>query len=368
MAVRKIVTIPDPILITPTTKVEVLDKFFGLFSHDIGIDLGTANTLVYVRGKGILIREPSVVTIHKKTKEVLAVGSEAKRMLGKTPQTIEAIRPLRDGVISDFYVAEKMIEYFIKMVHELPSNFPKIPRPRVVLGVPSGITSVERKAVVDATRSAGARSAYLIEEPMAAAIGAGLPVQEPKGTMVVDMGGGTSEIALISLGGMVINKSLRIAGDELDVAVVNYAKSKYNLLLGERTAEEVKFALGSAMPFDNEDELDVSLRGRDLRSGLPKSIRVTAGDIREALEAPLNLIINSIKDAIEEAPPELVPDILKGGITLAGGTSLLRNFDRLLQKETQVPVHVTKDPMTCVVRGCGVVLDDLDLLEKVKIS
>ncbi|MBT6401787.1 rod shape-determining protein [candidate division WWE3 bacterium] len=346
----------------------MINKFFGLFSHDIGIDLGTANTLVYVRGKGILIREPSVVTIHKKTKEVLAVGSEAKRMLGKTPQTIQAIRPLRDGVISDFYVAEKMIEYFIKAVHDVPSKFPKVPRPRVVLGVPSGITSVERKAVVDATRNAGARLAYLIEEPMAAAIGAGLPVQEPMGTMIVDMGGGTAEIAVISLGGIVINKSLRIAGDEMDTAIVNHAKEKFNLLLGERTAEEIKLTVGSAMEFDGEDEIEATFRGRDLRTGLPKSIKVSAADIREALKEPVTMIVESIKDAIEETPPELVPDILKNGIVLAGGTSLLRNLDKLLEKETNVPVRVAKDPMTCVVRGCGIVLDDLDLLARVRIT
>lgn len=348
--------------------LKMINKLLGLFSHDIGIDLGTSNTLVYVRGKGILVREPSVVTIHKKTKEVLAVGVEAKRMLGKTPQTIMAIRPLRDGVISDFYVAEKMLEYFIKAVHDIPSKFPKIPRPRVVLGVPSGITSVERKAVVDATRSAGARIAYLIEEPMAAAIGAGLPVQEPRGTMIADLGGGTSEIAVISLGGIVISKSIRIAGDEMDIAIVNYAKEKYNLLLGERTAEEIKLFVGSAMEFDGEDEIKASLRGRDLRTGLPKSINVSAGDIREALKVPIASIVNTIKDAIEETPPELVPDILKHGIVLAGGTSLLRSLDKLLEKETQVPVRVVKDPMTCVVRGCGIVLDDLDLLERVKIS
>jgi rod shape-determining protein MreB and related proteins len=347
---------------------QMINKFFGLFSHDIGIDLGTANTLVYVRGKGILIREPSVVTIHKKTKEVLAVGSEAKRMLGKTPQTIQAIRPLRDGVISDFYVAEKMIEYFIKAVHDVPSKFPKVPRPRVVLGVPSGITSVERKAVVDATRNAGARLAYLIEEPMAAAIGAGLPVQEPMGTMIVDMGGGTAEIAVISLGGIVINKSLRIAGDEMDTAIVNHAKEKFNLLLGERTAEEIKLTVGSAMEFDGEDEIEATFRGRDLRTGLPKSIKVSAADIREALKEPVTMIVESIKDAIEETPPELVPDILKNGIVLAGGTSLLRNLDKLLEKETNVPVRVAKDPMTCVVRGCGIVLDDLDLLARVRIT
>ena len=346
----------------------MLNRFFGLFSHDIGIDLGTANTLVYVRGKGILIREPSVVAIHKKTREVLAVGAEAKRMLGKTPQTIQAIRPLKDGVISDFYVAEKMIEHFIKAVHDVPSRFPKIPRPRVVLGVPSGITSVERKAVVDATRDAGARSAYLIEEPMAAAIGAGLPVQEPYGTMIVDMGGGTSEIAVISLGGIVINKSLRVAGDEMDEAIVAYAKEKFNLLLGERTAEEIKFTVGSAMEFEGENEIEATFRGRDLKTGLPRSIKVSAADIREALKGPVTTIVDAIKDAIEETPPELVPDILKHGIILAGGTSLLRNLDKLLSKETNVPVMVAKDPMTCVVRGCGIVLDDLDLLERVKIS
>lgn len=346
----------------------MLNRILGQFSHDIGIDLGTANTLVYVKGKGILVREPSVVTIHKKTKEVLAIGSEAKRMLGKTPQTIQAIRPLRDGVISDFYVAEKMIEYFIKSVHDIPSKYPKIPRPRVVLGVPSGITSVERKAVIDATRNAGARLAYLIEEPMAAAIGAGLPVQEPQGTMIVDMGGGTSEIAVISLGGIVINKSLRVAGDEMDQAIVNFAKEKYNLLLGERTAEEIKFTIGSASKFEDEDEIEAKFRGRDLRSGLPKEVEVTASDVRDALESPVKMIVESVRDAIEETPPELVPDILKHGITLAGGTSQLRNFDKLLEKEVKVPVKLAKDPITCVVRGCGVVLDDLDLLKRVRID
>lgn len=346
----------------------MLDRIFGAFSHDIGIDLGTANTLVYVRGKGILVREPSVVTIHKKTKEVLAVGAEAKRMLGKTPSTIEAVRPLRDGVISDFYVAEKMIEYFIKSVHDMPSKLPKIPRPRVVLGVPSGITSVERKAVVDATKNAGARSAFLVEEPMAAAIGAGLPIQEPQGTMIVDMGGGTSEIAVISLGGIVINKSLRVAGDEMDQDIVNYAKNHHNLLLGDRTAEEIKFNAGSASQFDGEQNVKAILRGRDLKTGLPRSIEVRSGEIREAMKPSIYQIINAVKDAIEETPPELVPDILKSGIVLAGGTSLLRNFDKLMSEEVQVPVEVAKDPMTCVVRGCGVVLDDLELLERVRIS
>lgn len=346
----------------------MINKFFGYFSHDIGIDLGTANTLVFVKGRGILIREPSVVTIHKKSKDVLAVGADAKRMLGKTPNTIEAIRPLRAGVISDFYVAEKMIEYFIKSVHDIPSKFPKVPRPRVVMGVPSGITSVERKAVIDAARNAGAREVYLVEEPMAAAIGAELPVQEPRGTMVVDMGGGTSEIAVISLGGLVISKSLRVAGDRMDKAIVSYARQEHNLLLGERTAEKIKFIVGSASEFEDKNGKITTFRGRDLKTGLPRSIEVSAEDIREALKTPIRLIVNTIKDVIEETPPELVPDILENGITLAGGTSQLRNFDKLLEKEIQVPVRVAKDPMTCVVRGCGVVLDDLDLLQKVSIK
>ena len=346
----------------------MLNKFWNRFSYDIGIDLGTANTLVYVRGKGILIREPTVVTIHKKTKEVLAVGSEAKRMIGKTPSSIAAIRPLRDGVISDFYVTQKMLEYYVKLVHEIPSQFPKIPRPRVVLGVPQGVTSVERKAVVDAARSSGAREAYLLEEPMAAAIGIGLPVLDPQGTMVVDMGGGTSEIAVISLGGIVVNKSLRVAGDELDQEIVNYAKNQYNLLLGERTAEEIKFSIGNVMEYEGEDAGKAVFRGRDLKSGLPRSIEITPAEIREALKMPVYSIIDAIKDAIEETPAELVSDILKNGITLAGGTSLLRGMDRLMSSELKVPVRVAPDPMTCVVRGCGIVLDDHGLLNKVKVS
>lgn len=346
----------------------MFDKIFGFFSHDIGIDLGTSNCLVYVKGKGILIREPSVVTIHKKTKDVLAVGAEAKRMLGKTPAAIEAIRPLKDGVISDFYVAEKMLEYFIKKVHDTPSKFPKIPRPRVVLGVPSGITSVERKAVMDATKNAGARFACLIEEPMAAAIGAGLPIGEPRGTMIVDMGGGTSEIAVISLGGIVISKSLRVAGDEMDQEIVNYAKKEHNLLLGERTAEEVKIKVGSATEFEGEKDVTAFLRGRDLQTGLPRSVEVHAGEIREALQNPIYVVLNSMKDAIEEIPPELVPDIIKDGVVLCGGTSLLRNIDKLMSLELKVPVRVAEDPMTCVVRGCGAALDDFDLLKRVSIG
>lgn len=346
----------------------MINKFWSLFSYDIGIDLGTANTLVYVKGKGILIREPSVVTIHQKTKEVLAVGDEAKRMLGKTPKAITAIRPLRDGVISDFYIAEKMISHFINIVHQTPSRFPKIPKPRVVLGVPSGVTSVERKAVVDAAKSAGAREAYLIEEPMAAAIGADLPILEPTGTMIVDMGGGTSEIAVISLGGVVVSKSLRIAGDEMDEEIVNYAKSKHNLLLGERTAEEIKISIGNVIEFENEKEYKGVFRGRDLKTGLPRSIEVMPSEIREALKISVYTIINAVKDAIEETPAELVPDILKNGITLAGGTSLLKGFDKLMSRELGVPVHLAQDPITCVVRGCAKVLNDDELLRRVKIS
>lgn len=345
----------------------MINRALGYFSHDIGIDLGTANTLVYVRGKGIVIREPSVVAIHKKTKEVLAVGKEAKRMLGKTPQTIQAIRPLRDGVISDFYVTEKMISYFIKAVHQSPSRFPKIPRPRAVMGVPSGVTSVERKAVIDAAKNAGAREVFLIEEPMAAAIGSNLAVNEPQGTMIVDMGGGTTEIAVISLGGLVVNKSLRIAGDEMDEAIVNYARDIHNLLLGERSAEEVKCQIGNAIEFEKETDFSAVLRGRDLKTGLPRSVEVEPAEIREALKYPIDEIITGVKDAIEETPAELMSDIVRDGLVLAGGTSLLRGIDKLMSYELKVPVKVSQDPLTCVVRGCGKLLEDLKLLEQVRI-
>ncbi len=345
----------------------MLNKLLEHFSYDIGIDLGTANTLVYVKGKGILIREPTVVTIHKKSKEILAVGSEAKRMLGKTPQSLCAIRPLRDGVISDFYVTEKMLSHFIRRVHEMPSKFPKIPKPRVVLGVPQGVTSVERKAVIDAARNAGARDAFLLDEPMAASIGVGMPVLDPCGSMIVDMGGGTSEIAVISLGGIVVNKSLRVAGDELDQEIVNYAKTKYNLLLGEKTAEEIKMSIGNVMEYEGEFKETALFRGRDLKTGLPRSIEITPQEIRDVLKVPVYSIIDGVKDAIEETPAELVPDILKNGITIAGGTSLLKGLDKLMSHEIKVPVHVVSDPMTCVVKGCGKVLDDEELLRKVRI-
>lgn len=346
----------------------MLDKLYSLFSHDIGMDLGTSNTLVYVKGKGILIREPSVVTMHKKTKQVLAVGEEARKMLGKTPSSLLAIRPLKDGVISDFKAAEKMIEYFIKQIHKIPSRFPKIPKPRMVIGVPSGVTSVERRAVIDVARNAGAREVYLLDEPMAAAIGCGIDVSIPKGNMIVDLGGGTTEIAVISLSGLVVNKSLRIAGDELDMEIVNYAKDRYNLLLGERTAEMIKCTIGSVLDIEGSDPLKTLMRGRDLKTGLPRAVEISSFEIKEALLPAIKIIMGGIKDAIEDTPAELMPDIVSEGIILAGGTSQLRGLDKFLSHELKIPVRVAGDPMTAVVRGCGKVLNDLDLLEKIKIS
>ncbi len=354
----------------------MLDYFFGLFSHDIGIDLGTANTLVLVRGKGIVIREPSIVAQHKKTKQILAIGSEAKKMVGKTPATIVAIRPLRDGVISDFEVTEKMLTTFIHKVHERPGSIlPSIPKPRVAVGIPSGVTEVERRAVQDAALSAGARVAYLVEEPMAAAIGVGLPITEPMGNMVVDMGGGTTEVAVISLGGIVVNRSIRIAGDELDQDIINYLRLRYGLLIGEKTAEEVKIAIGSAWPLTEIEsepgktgkERDYVARGRDLETGLPKSIRISSSEVREAISGPISVIVQSISDTIEETPPELVSDILERGITLCGGGALLPGLAHRIAKETKMPVWVADDPLTCVVRGCARVLEEKDLLERVRV-
>lgn len=348
----------------------MLNKIFKLFSHDIGIDLGTVNTLVLVMGKGVVIREPSVVAIHKKSKQVLAIGTEARRMIGRTPQAIEAVRPLRDGVISDFDTTEAMLKFFIQKVHKSPKNgilaLPKIPRPRIVVGVPSGATEVERRAVQDAALSAGARSAFLIEEPMAASIGAGLPIEEPEGNLIIDIGGGTTEIAVISLGGMVINRSLRIAGDELDEDIVNYLRLRYGLFIGERTAEEVKVAIGSVMPL--KDEKETVVRGRDLATGLPKSIKLSSTEIREAIAPTINQMISTIHEVLEETPPELLSDILERGMTLAGGGALLKGLDKRISDETKIPVWVADDPLTCVVRGCGRVLEDLDLLSKVKVT
>ncbi len=344
----------------------MLNRLWSLFSYDVGIDLGTANILVMVSGKGIVIREPSVVAQHKKTKRILAIGTEAKEMIGRTPAAIVAIRPLRDGVISDFDSTEEMLRFYIHKVHETPGLWPKIPRPRVVIGIPSGVTEVERRAVQDAALRAGAREAFLIEEPMAAAIGAGLPVEDSSGNMIVDIGGGTTEVAIISLGGIVVNRSLRIAGDELDEAIIAYSRTRYNLLIGERTAEDLKISIGSAGPLKNEKE--TVIRGRDLETGLPKSIRVSSTEIREAIAGPVQMIIEAIADTIEETPPELVADVMERGITLAGGGAQLPGLAERIARETKMPVWVADDSMTCVVRGCGKVLENAELLEKVKVS
>jgi rod shape-determining protein MreB and related proteins len=343
----------------------LFDGLLGLLSHDVGIDLGTANTLVTVRNRGIVISEPSVVAMDTRSKRVLAIGAEAKRMVGRTPANIVAIRPLRDGVISDFDVTEQMIRYFINKVHD---RYARIPRPRVLVGIPSGVTEVEKRAVRDATVNAGARWSRLIEEPMAAAIGAGLPVSEPSGSLIVDIGGGTTEVAVISLGGIVVSRSVRIGGDEMDTDIVSFARREYNLLMGERTAEEIKIAVGSAYPDEKGDERTVTFRGRDLLTGLPRSVEVGGDQIREALEPSIVQIVEAIKETIEETPPELVADIMDQGIVLAGGGALLGGLDRRVAEATQMPVHIADDPLTCVVRGTGRVLEELDQLERVLVS
>jgi len=344
--------------------ISPLNALLGLFSLDIGIDLGTANTLVMVRGKGIVINEPSVVAIDKKTKKPLAIGLEAKEMIGRTPANIVAVRPLRDGVISDFDMTERMLHYFINKVHD--RMVLRVPRPRVVVGIPSGVTEVEKRAVHDATVSAGARETYLIEEPMAAAIGAGLPVTESVGSMVVDIGGGTTEVALISLGGIVLNRSIRVAGDEMDEAIIQYARQKYNLYVGERMAEKCKISIGSAFPMEREQTM--ALRGRNLITGLPESVEVSSVEIREALSDCVQVIIDTVRDALDETPPELVADLMEQGITLAGGGSLLHGLAERLSDETKMHVYVADDPLTCVARGAGKVLESLDVLRKVLVS
>ena len=344
--------------------ISPLNALMGLFSLDIGIDLGTANTLVNVRGKGIVINEPSVVAIDKKTKKPLAIGLEAKEMIGRTPGNIIAVRPLRDGVISDFDMTERMLHYFIYKVHE--QMVLRIPRPRVVVGIPSGVTEVEKRAVYDATLSAGAREAYLIEEPMAAAIGAGLPVTESVGSMIVDIGGGTTEVAVISLGGIVTSRSIRVAGDEMDEAIIQYARQKYNLFIGERMAEKCKIAIGSAYPMEREQTM--TLRGRNLITGLPESVEVSSVEIREALSDCVQMIVDTVRDALDETPPELVADLMEQGIALAGGGALLHGIAQRLSEETKMRVYVADDPMTCVARGAGKVLESLDVLRKVLVS
>ncbi len=342
-----------------------LNRVFGSFSYDIGIDLGTANTLVWVAGKGILIREPSVVAMQKKTKEVLAIGQSAKKMLGRAPASINVIRPLKDGVIADFDATAAMLDYYIKKVHESGGIVPKIPRPKVVIGIPSGVTQVERKAVADATMSAGAREAILIEEPMAAAIGAGLKVQNPDGKLIVDIGGGTSEIAVISLGGVVVGRSIRIAGDEMNDAIINHVRLRYSLLIGEATAEEVKINIGSAVVTKEKQHV---VRGRDLEKGLPKSIKLSSNEIREAISPIIAEIAKNISDTLEETPPELVSDIMKNGIVMAGGGSLLAGIDIHISSETKMPVVVADDPLTCVVRGCGEVLQNPGLMKDIRLT
>ncbi len=339
----------------------MLARWFGKLSRDVGIDLGTKNTLVYVKDKGIVINEPSVVAVNSKTDQILAVGEEARRMVGKTPSHIVAVRPLMSGVISDFEVTERMLKHFIDKVHRENSFF--LTRPRVVIGIPLGVTEVERKAVEDATLHAGAREVFLIEEPMAAAIGARLPIQDASGNMIVDMGGGTTEIAVISLGGIVSWRSLRIAGNELDQNIIQYAREHFNLLLGERTAEELKMKIGGVT--DEVDILEAPMRGRDLLTGLPKEVIATTAHLRDAMNRSVNLIIDNIKATIEATPPELVADIYSRGVYLTGGGALLRGLASAIQHDTHIPVHVVDDPLTAVVRGAGIVLDDLDNLRTV---
>jgi len=344
----------------------MLDFLFRLVSYDLGIDLGTTHTFVLVSGKGIVVREPSVVARQKRTKSILAIGSEAKKMLGKTPQNIEAFHPLRHGVIADFDATQALLEYYIKKVHESPGLFPKIPKPKVVIGVPSGVTEVEQRAVQDAALSAGARQAYLIEEPMAAAIGIGLPVSEPGGFFVCDIGGGTAEIAVISLGGIVLNRSLRVAGDDFDEAILNFLRLKYSLLIGLPTAEEIKIAIGSVFPHGQERQMIV--RGRDLETGLPKSLKISETEIREALSLAASQIVAAISDLLEETPPELVSDIMNRGIVLCGGSSQIVGLDKMIAEATKMPVWVADDPQTAVVRGCGKLLGDPALLSRVRIT
>lgn len=341
----------------------MMDRLWRTVTHDVGIDLGTANTLVLVSGKGVVIREPSVVALHKKTKQIIAIGTEAKKMVGKMPANLTYVRPLRDGVISDFDVTLAMLRYFIKKVHQREGLMPKIPKPRVVIGIPSGVTPVEKRAVQDAALSAGAREVYLVEEAMAAAIGAGLPIDDASGSMIVDIGGGTTEIATISLGGMVANRSLRIAGDEMDQDIINYARTRHNLLIGERTAEEIKIAAGSAYP--GEKKL-ARLRGRDLATGLPREVAISSDETREAMAGTLNEIITGIKDTLEETPPEIVSDFVERGIVITGGGALLQGIAEKIAAELKMPVVVADDPLTTVVRGTGRVLEEEGLLKKVK--
>lgn len=370
----------------------MFDSIFSLFSYDLGIDLGTANTVVYIKGKGIAVREPSIVARHNKTKKVIAIGGEAKKMLGKTPATISAIRPLEHGVISDFDAATAMLQHYIKKVHEIGTPLPHFARPRVVVGIPSGVTEVERRAVWEAALQAGARACYLIEEPMASAIGANVSVFEPTGVLIVDIGGGTTEIAVISLGGIVVNRSLKVAGNDMDQAIIHYIRLRHGLVIGEKTAEEVKMGIGSAYKKgrkikikdqtskvkDQLDDIELEegsrgervalIRGRDIETGLPRSLRITESEIREAISPVISEIVDSVLEVIEETPPELTSDILEHGILLTGGGSLLSGIDDLIVEKTKIPVTLIDDPLTTVVRGCAKLLNDAETLNRVKVT
>lgn len=339
-------------------------RLFKIFSKDLAIDLGTANTLIYLEGKGIILKEPSVVAVKEdgRYKKVLAVGDEAKRMLGKTPGLIKAVRPLKEGVIADFEVTEAMIRYFLQKVH----NRSYLVKPRIIISVPSGTTQVERRAVKESAESAGAREVYLIEEPMAAAIGAGLPITEPLANMIVDIGGGTTEVAVISLGGIVASHSIKVAGDKLDESIVQYVKRKYSLLIGEATAEQIKIQIGNVSPEEPYDTLEI--KGRDLISGTPKTITITSKEVQEAIKEPVELIIQAIKQVLEETPPELSADLVDRGITLSGGGALLKNLDKLISETTGLPVRVAEDPLICVALGAGKALDNLDKLKDVMVT
>ena len=342
----------------------MLNKLFGIFSRDVGIDLGTANTLVYVRGKGIVINEPSIVAINQKTGKVLAIGEEARKMVGRTPGYIKVSKPLVNGVVSDFEVTEQMLKYFIDKVHK--ESFSLMPRPRVVVGIPSGVTEVEKRAVEDATYNAGAREVYLIEEPMAAAIGARLPVNDAVANVIVDIGGGTTEVALISMGGVVASRSLRIAGDKFNEDIVRYLREEHNLFIGDTTAERIKISIGSAYPL--EEELNTEVRGRDLVTGLPKEIIISSEELRKAMERSIRSVVIAIKNTIEETPPELIADLLNRYVYLAGGGSLLRGLDELISRDIKIPVKIVDDPLTSVVRGCGFVLEHIDTLKELLVS
>lgn len=349
----------------------MINRILGLITHDVGIDLGTANTLILVRGRGIVVREPSVVARARKSKQVLAVGTAARRMLGKTPGAIEAVKPLSGGVIADFDAAEAMLKHWIKAIHSGRGGWTaKIPRPRVAIGIPAGVTEVERRAVQDAALSAGAREAVLVEEPMASAIGAGLPVLEAEGQIIVDVGGGTTEIAVISLGGIVINRSIRVAGDEMTDAVVKFGRTKYGLIIGEITAEELKISIGSAAPFPKEKEKGALVhvaRGRDMETGLPKSVKFTSAEIREAISEVVQQIVFNISELIEETPPELVSDLIKHGLVMTGGGGLLRGLPELVAEKVKMPVWLADKPQETVVRGCALVLEKPELLRRVKV-